>query len=178
MSENFLLQAIIECYPDGILIVGDRGQVIATNQSARHICQRLAPPGLPENQVPPPLWKLCQVMIQNRAELQDPAIMIDDQLALKPAGCIRVRVQWALGDGAKTRLMVTLEDTFLTAERQMQAERQKYGLTPREAEVWLLRRANCTYKAIASQLHITVDTVKKHMKSIYAKRNTFHWMEE
>jgi len=99
-------------------------------------------------------------------------------MALETAGCIRVRVQWALGDGAKTRLLVTLEDTFLTAERQMQAERKKVSLTPREAEVWLLRRATCTYRAIASQRHITVDTVKKPMKSVYAKRNTFHWREE
>ena len=34
----------------------------------------------------------------------------------------------------------------------------------------MLRRANRTYDEIARELYITVNTVKRHLKSIYAKR--------
>ena len=49
-------------------------------------------------------------------------------------------------------------------------EADRYGLTPREAEVWLLRRANRPCKEIAVDLRISLNTVKKHMKSILAKQ--------
>jgi DNA-binding CsgD family transcriptional regulator len=51
-------------------------------------------------------------------------------------------------------------------------ESQKYGLTCREQEIWLLHRANYTYKQIALELCITPNTVKKHMKSIYSKQKS------
>jgi DNA-binding CsgD family transcriptional regulator len=36
--------------------------------------------------------------------------------------------------------------------------------------VWVLRRTNHSYDDIALALYITVNTVKRHLKSIYAKR--------
>lgn len=178
MSENFLLKAVIECHLDGILMVDALGHIIIANESARRICQRLAPEGFPDSQLPLPLWNLCRVMLQNRENLSDPSIMIEDQLALEPAGYVRVRVQWVQPQYPDVRLMVTLEDTFSAAQRRAELERRKYGLTDREAQVWLLRQADCTYKAIATKLHIEVNTVKKHLKSIYAKRDMVQWAEE
>lgn len=55
----------------------------------------------------------------------------------------------------------------------LRIECAKYGLTPREAEVWILRQQKKSYKQIASELFITVDTVKKHFKSIFAKRELY-----
>jgi DNA-binding CsgD family transcriptional regulator len=52
-------------------------------------------------------------------------------------------------------------------------EVQRYGLSVREGEVWVLHRKGYTYKDIAQKLNITPNTVKKHMKSILIKpRNT------
>ncbi len=51
----------------------------------------------------------------------------------------------------------------------IQADVQKYGLTSREAAVWFFRQSNYSYKEIANKLFISVNTVKKHMKNIYAK---------
>jgi len=58
-------------------------------------------------------------------------------------------------------------------ERQLTAiaEAQEWRLTPRETEVWLLRRSGYTRIEIASQLGITKDTVGKHLKNIYRKRH-------
>jgi DNA-binding CsgD family transcriptional regulator len=63
------------------------------------------------------------------------------------------------------------EDSLLSRERQLTAiaEAQEWRLTPRETEVWLLRRSGYTSIGIASQLGITINTVKKHFKNIYRK---------
>jgi DNA-binding NarL/FixJ family response regulator len=49
-------------------------------------------------------------------------------------------------------------------------EASAYSLTPREAQIWQLRSEGLSYKAIASELLITENTVKKHVKSILTKR--------
>jgi DNA-binding CsgD family transcriptional regulator len=47
-----------------------------------------------------------------------------------------------------------------------------------EAEVWLLRRRHYTLKEIATELSISINTVKKHLKNIHAKREAVLYMEE
>jgi DNA-binding CsgD family transcriptional regulator len=46
------------------------------------------------------------------------------------------------------------------------------GLTPRESHVFALHSKGWKYKDIAEHLHIGIDTVKKHVKSIYSKTGT------
>ncbi len=67
-------------------------------------------------------------------------------------------------------IVVTLEDCNSSSQNIAIADAKKYGLTKREAEVWLLRYANLPYKEIAQHLYITINTVKKHIKNIYAKQ--------
>jgi uncharacterized caspase-like protein/DNA-binding CsgD family transcriptional regulator/energy-coupling factor transporter ATP-binding protein EcfA2 len=64
-------------------------------------------------------------------------------------------------------------ERFLEISDAIRLECKKYGLTAREAEIWILRRQNKSYKQIASELYIALDTVKKHMKSIHAKRSLY-----
>jgi len=169
MSENFFLQAVVESYPDGIVIVDNRGHVIAANQSARCICRYLAPEGLPDDRVPAQIWQICQALFQNQAELGDVSVIIDDRIHLQPIGCLRVRAQWLIPRETNPYIMVTLEDILQNARSKAIIERRKYGLTEREMEVRLLQLMECTYKTMAQQLHITVNTVKKHVKSIHLK---------
>lgn len=177
MSNNILLQAVIECYIDGILLVSDRGEIISDNRIARQICQKLnANNG---HHIPAKIWRVCRSMIENRALHADYSIMIDDEIEIDASKRVRIRVQWFNLDAVSGPcLLIMLEDRFQSAQKKAIAERERYGLTNREAEVWLLRQANCTYKAIAEKLHITVDTVKKHMRNIHAKREAFQWAEE
>ncbi|NEQ50076.1 MAG: LuxR family transcriptional regulator, partial [Leptolyngbya sp. SIO3F4] len=42
---------------------------------------------------------------------------------------------------------------------------------PREADVWILHRIGLSYQEIAARLYIALNTVKKHMKNVYAKQN-------
>ena len=45
-----------------------------------------------------------------------------------------------------------------------------YGLTEREGEVWMLRLQDYSYQEIADKLYLSINTVKKHMKTILAKQ--------
>lgn len=75
----------------------------------------------------------------------------------------------------------TLENLSSTdpepAEDIEEAIRQ-YGLTEREAEVWRLRQQDKTYEEIAQDLFITVNTVKRHLKRVYAQRNLVNSLGE
>jgi DNA-binding CsgD family transcriptional regulator len=65
---------------------------------------------------------------------------------------------------------VIIEDQYESRKNAAIADAQKYGLTSREAEVWLLHQAKHTYQQIAEKLYISRNTVKKHLKNIYAKQ--------
>ncbi|MGB3495497.1 MAG: hypothetical protein WBA57_22395 [Elainellaceae cyanobacterium] len=58
------------------------------------------------------------------------------------------------------------------------AKAQSYSLSRRESKVWLyLSLCQCvgyTHKQMTHELFIATDTVKKHFRSINAKRDRFH----
>ncbi|MFQ3616848.1 MAG: LuxR C-terminal-related transcriptional regulator [Cyanobacteriota bacterium] len=179
MNSNFLLQAIFESFIDGVLIVSDRGEVIYANRSAHEICRMLSPDGLKTMRLPSQIWRICQMLVNNRVLHQDMTVILEDEILTSSNNPLRIRVEWvSLESLERPCLRVTIEDRMQSARKRAIAERERYGLTEREAEVWLLRHLNWTYKAIAANLHITVDTVKKHVRNIYAKREAFEWAQE
>ena len=64
------------------------------------------------------------------------------------------------------------------ARVQSTDDNKRYSLTPREADVWQLRQQGATYQEIAQELFISVNTVKKHLKSILAKQQFVEKKEE
>ncbi|NJN90128.1 MAG: helix-turn-helix transcriptional regulator [Leptolyngbyaceae cyanobacterium SL_5_14] len=173
------IHSIIEGFIDGILILTDQGEVVCTNCCARQICESLSQDDSNSSFAPSRVWRICQLMIDSRTLYPDHIFMIEDEIELGGLDTIRIRVQWIdLESSDRPCLLVALEDRYQSAKKMAIAERQRYGLTDRESEVWLLRRANCTYKTIAAKLHITVDTVKKHIKNIHAKRQDVMWADK
>jgi len=71
-----------------------------------------------------------------------------------------------------------MEDQNLSKQMQAITDAKRYGLTPREAEVWSLHQAKLSYKEIAKNLYITVNTVKKHIKNIYSKQQSCWELEQ
>jgi len=107
------------------------------------------------------------------------ALIIESEVSIDSSLRYRIRTRWLnLSPDERLFLLVTLEDRHQAAENIAIAEVKKYGLSPREAEVWLLRRANHSYKEIAGKLHIRCNTVKRHMKNIYAKQEAILWAEQ
>jgi DNA-binding CsgD family transcriptional regulator len=174
-----LLQGVLEGMMDGVLVLTDKGRLIYANPCAHQFCYQLIHRFLRPNLVPPQIWHTCRALIENWALFGDRSIVIEDEISTDEIGTIRIRVRWLdLHQDGCFYLLVTLEDRHQSAQNIAIAEARKYGLTERETEVWLLRRANYTYKAIATKLHIALDTVKKHVKSIHAKRQATQWEEE
>ncbi|MCY7284861.1 MAG: LuxR C-terminal-related transcriptional regulator [Cyanobacteria bacterium CAN_BIN43] len=173
-SQVQLLQAVIEGFIDGILIVTPKGEVLEANSRARELCQHLSPPG---QNLPSPIWQVCEALIESQKLFPGQRIMPEAEGIIGDVN-LRIRVRWMnqnLEDQENSCqefscLIVTLEDRQQTLHNLAIADTQKYDLTTREAEIWQMRLQGQSYQAIASELYITQNTVKKHVKNILAKR--------
>lgn len=174
-----LLQAIIEGFMDGVLILTEKGELIHANQRARRLCLQFSSEQLQPNLVPLPIWRICESLIDSRELFPEQTMIIEAELDTKNAEVLRVRVRWLQFDQGDTpNLLVTLENRSQSTNATALTEAQQYNLTPRESEVWSLRRANYSYKEIATKLYITTNTVKKHLKNVYAKQQMSDWSEK
>jgi len=174
-----LLQAIIEGFIDGVLILTTQGEWIHANDSGRQICHHISHGKCQFNSVPQPIWRVCQSLIDSRNWFPEQKMIIEDEINTDNLNYFRIRVRWlVLEESAQPYLLVTMEDKSQSNLNAALAEVDKYGLTEREAEVWLLKRESYSYKEIADKLYITANTVKKHLKNIYAKQKEFQWSQE
>lgn len=170
-SDNVLLQGVIESFIDGILILTEQREWIQVNDFARKICQQLAPGKLQPNLVPEEIWSVCQALIESRDLYPDQLVILESEINTNKSINLRIRVRWLkLNAISSPCLLVILEDRYQAIRNLAIAQVEHYGLTSREAEVWLLRQANYSCKEIATELYISLNTVKKHMKNIHAKR--------
>lgn len=169
-----LWQGIIEGLSDGILILDEEGEIIYANESAKQVCHQLNRQLKKPLSVPKSLWNICQVLIESSSLFPNKNIVFSDEITAGVGDAFAVRVQWLnLSQFERHYLLVTLENQSRSLQTIAIAEAQIYNLTPSETKVWLLYRANYTYKQIATALYITINTVKKHMKNIHAKRQYF-----
>ncbi len=166
-----LLQAVLEGFIDGVLILTDQGEWIHANDCARRICRQLTQGVSQTDRVPQEIWRVCKSLIDNLNRYPNKPVMVEDEITTAAAASYRLRAQWLnLDMMQRPCLLVTLEDRLQSIRSAAIAESRRYRLTPREIEVWLRYRANYSYKEIAEELFITCNTVKKHMKNIHAKR--------
>lgn len=73
---------------------------------------------------------------------------------------------------ARSPIVVFLENCDEVLQEDLRVQRKKYDLTERESEIWLLLRKEQSYQEIAEALQISLNTVKTHVKNIYAKRRS------
>ena len=169
-SKSSLLRAVVETWIDGILILTEQGHWVEANEAARDLCDQLSQQQDQPSGVPSAIWKICRELILSRETSPQQPIVLESEIAIEGA-LLRVRVQWfSLAETDRPYLMVILEDQHRSNLNRAIAEVDHYHLSPREAEVWLLYRTGHTYKAIAKELYISFDTVKKHLKSIRVKQ--------
>jgi len=177
-----LLQGVMESLIDGIMLLTDQGELLFANGCAQRICHQLTEKlteNLSRNSVPRQVWRSCQALINGQYEFPEHSVIIEDEIKIEEATAIRLRAQWLqLNTVDRPCLLVTLEDRQQSAQYKAIAEAQRYKLTERETQVWMLKQAGQTYRAIAAKLHIAEDTVKKHIKSIHSKREGVEWLEE
>ena len=164
---------------NGILILTPNKELIYANQSAHRLLQQLDPSHARASLVPPEIWHTCQFLIESRNLFPQQSWLIEAEIFIDSSVAFHVQVQWLqLEIVEEPCLLLTVTDQYQCIKNIALTEAQNYGLTAREKEIWLLYRANYTYKQIAAELRITVNTVKKHMKSIHAKQQSIFGMEE
>ncbi|MEM6252420.1 MAG: helix-turn-helix transcriptional regulator [Cyanobacteria bacterium P01_D01_bin.156] len=169
-----LLKAALDNLVDGLLIVAASGRVLQANTTAARVCDSLTVSDvfLPEiSKIPAVLWRLCSPIFKKISDGIEAHLEGEFDITNVNHQPIRVRIQpLNLKIQEEDCLMLILEDRYQAYRRRAIADGQRYGLTPREVDVWVLRLQEQSYEAIAGTLFITENTVKKHVKSILAKR--------
>ena len=172
VPEPFLfLQGAVEELIDGIVILTESQELVYANENAKRILEQLNQDKLDLQVLPQEIAHICQSLINSRALFPDQNWRIKSEITMSESIALQVQVRWLrLDKMAKAYLLLTLEDRYQVLKTIALEEAKRYGLTPREEEVWVLHRAHYTYKKIATKLYITPNTVKKHMRSIHAKQ--------
>ncbi len=169
-----LAQGTIESLLDGILILTEQQELIYANAGARRVLETLnAAPikGDATLSIPEEIWHICQSLIRSRNLFPKQHWLMESDIYTHDATNLHICARWLkLENRSDPCLLLTVEDRCQAIKSIAIEECQTYGLTPREKEVWLLHRNHYTYKQIAIELCITPNTVKKHMRSIHAKK--------
>jgi DNA-binding NarL/FixJ family response regulator len=167
-SQGFL-DAILESFVDGILVLTEQQTIEYANETAKQLSQRLTGQA---SAIPREVWQACEALIDSRHTYPNHTIVIEqeiEQQALK----LKIRVQWLKLEQSETPyLLVRLQDENQAFRGLAIAEAQNWNLTERETQVWMLRRLGWERKEIGAELYISLDTVKKHLKNIQMKRQS------
>lgn len=167
--ENFL-QAVLEGFVDGVLVLTEQQEIVYANATAHSICSQLQTN--PSHSLPEEVKQICQTLIESRELYPDHPVTLEAEVSTSVA-TLRIRAQWLrLEISERPCILLRLQNQNQFVQGLALAEAQRWGLTPRETEVWLLRRSGCMRKEIATRLYIALDTVKKHLKNIQTKRQT------
>jgi DNA-binding CsgD family transcriptional regulator len=187
---------LLELIPQGVLVVSRTLSLLYWNQKAKEICSAGTESLVCTDHLPSSVLEMCHRMMREDLPLQTSLV----QEYLMPDGqTIRVTARWLENPShQKTRLIDTvkltdrdrlnqvtppitplrsliavfLENCDEVLREDLRVERKKYDLTERESEVWLLLRKERSYQEIAEGLRISLNTVKTHVKNIYAKRRS------
>lgn len=173
-----LLLAALESFPEGLLIVEPGGNVLHSNQYAKDLLAQANGNDLAESTLTGGVQRLCQALESSRSAFPTQQFVLEDDVVLDHGSTVHLRGQWFARDAQAAYLLIRLEDCQQTQQAVVMREIRRFGLTEREAEVWQLRRTGHDYRQIAEQLYISINTVKKHLKSIYMKRQQMQQAED
>lgn len=156
----------------GILLLDQSGRLIQSSPKARQLCQALCSHGTEHGpQLPSAIKTLVQHLIESRELFPNQPIQLQDDLRLENSVPIHLQAEWIYIDPqASSYIVVTLEDLAEVTHQRSLFDAYRYGFTPRETEVWELHLRGLSYREIAEECVITMNTVKRHMKSIHGKR--------
>ncbi|BAU12021.1 ATP-dependent transcriptional regulator [Leptolyngbya sp. NIES-3755] len=163
VSEDALWGMLLEAMPLGVLVLASSLSMVYCNEKAKALCDRLRNE---ENELPISICQLCQRLIQG--ESSEPLIMEYQEQDL----FFRLQARWMNIATPQPLLLVLIEDCHESMRNELAIEQDKYDLTDREAEIWFLLRQKYSYQDISALLNISMNTVKTHVKNIYAKRKS------
>ena len=159
----------LETHVGSVLVFTEEGTLIYATENLPDRLKKLAATG--SGTMPQEILLICQMLRQCRSRFPSQNWAMEFDSFTKDAIALRIRSRWLKLEGFdQPCILLIVEDHQQMMQDIVLDEVQGWGLTPREQEVWLHHQAGCTYSQIAEQLFITINTVKKHMRSVYAKR--------
>lgn len=163
--------ALLEECLGSILVFTDQEQLIYANSNAQKVLSQLHQVESSSTEIPGEIRHIYHSLIQSRHLFPNQNWVIEFDIVTTTANNLHIRSRWITIESIDNPcLLLLIEDRHKDIIKTVLDEADRYGLTPREKEVWLLQHNSYTYKQIATELGITPNTVKKHMRSIHAKR--------
>lgn len=173
-----LLSALVAALPNGLLVLSSDRTIMYWNQNAKRLCQKLSSTQCHRTTLPTIVSELCEQVVEADATIEP--IVLEYQTP--EAESYRLTACWLkagvdaanhhhLAISHQTYMLVTVENRDEVLQQDIQVEQKKFHLTNREAEIWLLLKREYSYQAIATALHISLNTVKTHVRNIHAKRH-------
>jgi DNA-binding CsgD family transcriptional regulator len=168
--------ALLEALPQGVMVLTADLKLVYANEKANRLCQQLAARDRRPTQSPLVISEICHRLLKTKSLEGRPLLMECQTLRQQT---IRLRASWlnvnpGMGgiNQSAPHILVTLENCSEALEEEIRIEQRKYDLTEREAEIWMLLRQEYSYQDIAETLQISLNTVKTHVKNVYAKKRS------
>ncbi|XHX75972.1 MAG: LuxR C-terminal-related transcriptional regulator [Stenomitos frigidus ULC029] len=173
-----LFSVLVDALPNGLIVLSPDHDIIYWNQNAKRLCQKLSSTQRHLTLLPTIVAELGEQVVE--AGTATETIFLEYQTPDERS--FRLTARW-LRTGTddflnaalshQIYILVTIEDRDEVFQQDIQAEQKKFHLTNREAEVWLLLKREYSYQAIATTLHISLNTVKTHIRNIHTKRHPY-----
>jgi DNA-binding CsgD family transcriptional regulator len=174
-----LLKVVLATLMDAVMVVDPNGRILQANAKAKQLCDRLSQEAPPDrdhpgtNNLPTAIQPLFAALLESRTLFPDQRVLPEFELCLSDRTPLRVRGQFLdlpRTDGAIPYVLITIENRQESLNSVAIGDAQRFGFTARETEVWYMRLLGRSYREIATMLFITENTVRKHVKSVLAKR--------
>jgi hypothetical protein len=173
-SEDSIVQEALIKLTDGILIITEERKIAFANECACRILRQINQDRVSTEMIPREINFFCNSLSQIRREFPDQHWIVNSKVCISSSIAFSVHARYMKLDTlGKYCIVLVLKDQYQLIKPIAIEEAKKYNLTDRETEIWLLQRANYTYKQIASELFIAPNTVKKHMQNIHLKKKGF-----
>ncbi|OKH31895.1 hypothetical protein NIES2119_27740 [[Phormidium ambiguum] IAM M-71] len=166
---------LAESLREGVMVISRHVKPIYMNQQAKEISENLSVGDRHLSILPLEISEICYRLIRYGTSCQQTIVT---ECVTAEQQTIRIRASWVnlgvtdnnLPTNENQQILIFLENRSQILQEDLQFEQQKYQLTDREIEIWSLLRQEYSYQEIAETLHISLNTVKTHVKNIYAKK--------
>ncbi len=180
-SKFSLFEVILETLMDGVMIVNADGEILQANLKATALCDRLlveeSTPKYTHRhrtaQLPQAIQSVLDALLESHKLFPGQRILPEFEVYLSDRTPLRIRGQFLdipRSNSDVPYVLITIENRQESLHSVAIGDAQRFGFTQRETEVWHLRLLGHSYREIATMLFITENTVRKHVKSVLAKR--------
>lgn len=168
-----VLKQILPSILDGVILFDEHNRLIYLNSKAAVIAQKIAQNSHVLEGIPKEIAYIKRFMVEAKEKFPQQTWLSQSTIVVDCLAVFHIQARWIQDNSSgQNYLLLKMEDQNQFSQDLAIEEAKRLGLTLREQEVWVLHRANYTYKQIAEALDITPNTVKKHMKSILVKQRS------